>query len=390
MTVAVTSAPFEQVARDVAQRAAEMLCARVSVLDERGAMIAAAEPGVGLTSLADAWIEECCIQAPIQYAGQSGQVLIAEPADGEVISPRLARVIIDMAMNQSVVVGRLPNQAELKNRFIFDLLRGPGADEADTLREGEILGMDFTRPRAVVLIDASDYIMVSSPRDPGERMRRSALRAQHVIASVVSYFRLPNDAICGYIGDGEVAVLKASAAQDLIMWTDGGIDPNPSWANLTALKRACSGLAGRLRKDTATHIRLGIGRYHPGMRGLARSYQDASAALSLGRRFAPPASQVHCLDDLGVAAFMGVPDERTKIDLASQLLSPLDGEPELLDTIRALFEESFCVQTTASRLSIHRNTLTYRLDKITLLIGLDPRHFDDAVQIRLALVLRSL
>ncbi|MCY7322639.1 MAG: helix-turn-helix domain-containing protein, partial [Phormidesmis sp. CAN_BIN36] len=39
---------------------------------------------------------------------------------------------------------------------------------------------------------------------------------------------------------------------------------------------------------------------------------------------------------------------------------------------------------------IHRNTLSYRLDKITSLTGLNPRQFDDAVQIRLALLLRSL
>ena len=34
-------------------------------------------------------------------------------------------------------------------------------------------------------------------------------------------------------------------------------------------------------------IRVGIGRYHPGIRGLARSYEDARAALALGRRFRP-------------------------------------------------------------------------------------------------------
>ncbi|WP_369128003.1 helix-turn-helix domain-containing protein [Ligilactobacillus salivarius] len=39
---------------------------------------------------------------------------------------------------------------------------------------------------------------------------------------------------------------------------------------------------------------------------------------------------------------------------------------------------------------MHRNTLNYRLDKIASLIGLDPRRFDEAVQIRLALLLRKL
>ena len=46
--------------------------------------------------------------------------------------------------------------------------------------------------------------------------------------------------------------------------------------------------------------------------------------------------------------------------------------------------------STAYRLGIHRNTLNYRLDKVATLTGLDPHRFDDAVQIRLALELRSL
>jgi carbohydrate diacid regulator len=38
---------------------------------------------------------------------------------------------------------------------------------------------------------------------------------------------------------------------------------------------------------------------------------------------------------------------------------------------------------------IHRNTLAYRLQKVILLTGLDPRRFEDAAQIHVALLLRS-
>ncbi|MDQ2742074.1 MAG: helix-turn-helix domain-containing protein, partial [Chloroflexota bacterium] len=164
---------------------------------------------------------------------------------------------------------------------------------------------------------------------------------------------------------------------------------NPSWANLAALKRAGTGLLSRLRHDTHSAINIGIGRYHPGLRGLTGSYQDALAALSLGRRFHGQ-NRVHCLDGLGIAAFVGISDEATKIDLATYLLSPLDHGPDLLATLEAFFAEDCAPSPTAAILSIHRNTLAYRLDKITSLTGLDPRCFDEAVQIRLALLLRSL
>ena len=155
-----------------------------------------------------------------------------------------------------------------------------------------------------------------------------------------------------------------------------------------AQTREC-GLLTTLKRETRSEIAIGIGRYHPGIRGLARSYQDARAALSLGLQFEGP-NQVHCLDQLGIASFVGVADERTKIDLAAHLLSPLDHAEELIQTLDAFFAENCCPSSTASKLKIHRNTLRYRLDKIASLTGLDPRVFDHAVQIRLALVVRLL
>lgn len=68
----------------------------------------------------------------------------------------------------------------------------------------------------------------------------------------------------------------------------------------------------------------------------------------------------------------------------------LDRDPELLKTLSVFFAHDLSPGETAAALAIHRNTLRYRLDKITSLTGLDPRRFDDAVQIRAALLLRSL
>jgi len=63
---------------------------------------------------------------------------------------------------------------------------------------------------------------------------------------------------------------------------------------------------------------------------------------------------------------------------------------KLVFTLHVFFEENCSPSLSSRRLSIHRNTLSYRLDKITSLTGLDPRQFDQAVQIRLALLLQSV
>jgi carbohydrate diacid regulator len=379
------------------------------VIDNQGVAIASSKPNlVGLSFSQIRSNEEInYLRVPLLLDAQVGEVIVEESVNGEVISPRLAQVLVELVINQIAVIDALPNQHQLKNQFIYDLLHGLIDDEATVLRYSKLLGIDLSPPRAVILIDAADYILVSDssqhrgvlPSSQGvptceqetveTRVRR---RAQLIIGSVVGFFHLPNDTICAYIGDGEVAVLKASDTKNLATWAHCGDvlgQSSSSWANLAALNRAVISLLVRLRGDTGASISISVGRYHPGIRGLARSYQDARAALSLGCRF-HGYNEVHCLDRLGIAAFIGVSDQQTKIELATYLLSPLDHEPELLATLDAFFASDLRPSSTASQLSIHRNTLSYRLDKITSLTGLDPRRFDDAVQIRLALLLRAL
>lgn len=389
----IVGSQFDRVAEAVTERTADLLSAPVTVVDERGLVVASSMPdlvGRPLDQSLDVEGEQY-ITMPLRLASRSGTVLIGRQENEEEISPRLATVLVELVINQTAVVDRLPNKHELKNKLIHDLLHGSIDDESSILREAQILGMDLGPPRVVILIDASQYIMAPGPEDSEPSESRVRQRAQLVIGSVVDFFHLPSDTICAYIGQGEVAVLKASNRKNLTAWVSDSDDPaplGPSWANLDALKRAAQALLARLRATTRSPISVGIGRHHPGISGLARSYSDARAALSLGCRF-HGANEVHCLDSLGIAAFVGVSDEQTKIDLATYLLSPLDHEPDLLITLDTFFQFDCLPVKTARALGIHRNTLSYRLDKIASLTGLDPRDFDEAVQIRLALLLRS-
>ncbi len=375
---------FKRVAKVVVQRLREVLNARVFVVDDRTLVIASTDPD----AIGQSFELRSELRLPLQIEQQRGEVILSHLESDE-ISLRLTSVLVELVIAQAASIAHQPLQPELKNKFIHDLLRSPSRDESEVLREAQILGLDFTRPRAVILIDAADYLL-SCPTKPFEMLdAQTQSSIQVIIGSIVKFFHLPNDTICAYIGGSEIAVLKASSTQDLEAWADQK-DPagNPSWANLAALKRASTALLSQLRSQTQTNLSVGIGRYHPGIQGLARSYQDARAALSLGHHFSGQ-NQVYCLDDLGVAAFVGISDESTKIDLAKHLLSPLDQEPELIDTLQVFFSENCYPSSTANKLSIHRNTLSYRLDKITSLTGLNPRLFDAAIQIRLALLLRS-
>ncbi|MFQ4144081.1 PucR family transcriptional regulator [Chlorogloeopsis sp. ULAP02] len=392
-----TTTQFEQVATIVVEQLAHLLCAEVCIINQHAYVIASSNPKLVKLHFNHIYKNNSLnyLRLPLSFNTQIGEVIVSKPHNGEVISPRLVQEVVELVINQTTVIDTLLNQHQLKDKFIYDLLHGLIDEETTIARYSKLLGIDLNPPRAVILINAADYILtnnISYQHQQENIETQIQQRANLVIRSIVSFFQLPNDTICAYLGDGEVAVLKASDTKNLGNWATRGDVPeqcSSSWANLTALKRAAKALLMRLQNDTGTSINISIGRYHPGIRGLAQSYQDARAALSLGSRFRG-CNQVHCLDGLGIAAFIGIGDERTKIELATYLLSPLDHEPELLATLDTFFTEDCCPSSTAHQLYIHRNTLSYRLDKINLLTGFNPRRFDDAVQMRLALLLREL
>ncbi|HUC20409.1 MAG TPA: helix-turn-helix domain-containing protein, partial [Candidatus Polarisedimenticolaceae bacterium] len=69
-----------------------------------------------------------------------------------------------------------------------------------------------------------------------------------------------------------------------------------------------------------------------------------------------------------------------------ELLERLGQSDGIIQTLESFFSHNMGLTQTASELGIHRNTLVYRLDRIAETLQLDPRTFDDAVQIKLAIL----
>jgi len=367
--------------RHLVERTAAAIDATVVALDEQGEVLA--ETGAPCR---DARSEAMTV--PFEIAGLRGHLRVDTPPPS--LPAGLVQDFVSLLSSQ-LARAEAPQPAnEVKNQFIHHLLSGTTASDEEVLREGQILGMDLSRPRAVILIDASAYVGRGGAESHNTE---TDLQVQSIIRQVVRFFSLPNDAICGYIGQGQIAVLKASTSRDLDRWVPQadaiGDESTASWSNLSALKRAAAELISLLEHETQSRILIGIGRYHPGIRGISRSYTDARAALEIGFRI-PGATRLFCLDQLGLAALIRAADERTRLELATHLLGPLDAEEELRETLTAFFEEDCSIVATSARLFIHRNTLNYRLDKITALTGLDPKRFDDAMLLRFAFLLCQL
>ena len=68
---------------------------------------------------------------------------------------------------------------------------------------------------------------------------------------------------------------------------------------------------------------------------------------------------------------------------------PEELDDETLNTINMFLENNLNVSETARQLYVHRNTLLYRLEKLQKVTNLDIRIFDDALTLKIALMVVS-
>lgn len=121
---------------------------------------------------------------------------------------------------------------------------------------------------------------------------------------------------------------------------------------------------------------------------LSHSYEEAWTAMKAGRIFFRE-KHVISYDRLGIGRLIySLPMALCRQFLREvfALADPKELDEEALTTIRQFFDDSLNVAETARHLYIHRNTLVYRLDKLQKSLGLNIRNFDDAMMLRLGLM----
>jgi carbohydrate diacid regulator len=326
------------------------------------------------------------LRIPFSFGGHRLQ-LVFEGSSSDVTASRTVETLVDLLTQKKV--GEIAGQVDgTQTRFIRDLLQSRSVEEIIDLDEAYEAGFEMRGLHAVVLVDASEYILGRSPRSGVISHERVASRRQFVLASIAASQLVEDKDYCVYIGNGEVALLMGyedpaepagqRQTSSLLLRYDSIVE------GLESMSRK---LLQQLREDTASTINVGIGRPQDGAEGIIQSHQDARQSIVVGRAVHGN-DRVYTLRDLGIAAFTMPLDEPRKVALAECMLKPLEKEAYLIETVAAFFENDCRPSPAAERLHIHRNTLSYRLDSIALLSGYDPRRFDDAVQLRLALELR--
>ena len=82
-------------------------------------------------------------------------------------------------------------------------------------------------------------------------------------------------------------------------------------------------------------------------------------------------------------------DEQASVSekyLTPEIVSVMQ-DKELIDCINAFFANNLNISETSRNAFLHRNTLLYRIEKISRITGLNIRNFDDAMTFKMLLII---
>ncbi|MCD4686824.1 MAG: helix-turn-helix domain-containing protein [Anaerolineae bacterium] len=278
-------------------------------------------------------------------------------------------------LTREVVRQRQPTEVEIESPrpardWIADWLNGPMADDAllalRASRETFESGMWY----AVVLfhwVPATERFGGAFSAERMVRMLQSEIRQRRINAPVGQY------------ADRAVVLFPLDEPQQT-----------------QRLKQIVGLLHGVLTGTVPDgEVTVGVGRPAMGLTALRDSFREADRALALPTRLWDAAPVAFFGDVSLYGLLLNVNDPELLAQFVAQWLAPLveyDAEhnTELLYTLNAYFTNNGNMARTAHELNIHRNTLVYRLGRITEILQLDMDDSNVRLNLHLALKIHRL
>jgi sugar diacid utilization regulator len=134
--------------------------------------------------------------------------------------------------------------------------------------------------------------------------------------------------------------------------------------------------AAQVRRTHGAQLRAGVGTPFVGMSGFRVSYHQARRAArhATGQRpFIVGPQDIRLFDELTAGGGAA--------DLIPQATQKALGDPMLRDTVQAYVDADLSVTTAARAMSLHPNSVRYRLRRVAELTGRDPLKLTDLLEL---------
>ncbi len=278
----------------------------------------------------------------------------------------LVRVTAEMILEQAQLIGELQREKRYREEFVFQLIHHGATPIADLEAWAVRLGVNFQRPRAVVVLELTD---------PELRPDQALSELQHCQQQLATS---RPDVLTAAISPRELVILESFATL---------AQRAPS---ATQARQRLQGYEAEVGEVLTTPATMAIGVALDGIEGVALSYQSARKTLRVGRSRKPQQSTFSYYDLSLPVLLSGLGSGWQAEQLRQPLLriNAVDKRSgSLRRTLDAWFAHNGHPLATAKALHIHRNTLDYRLRQISELSGLDLANTDDRLLLYVALQL---
>ena len=154
------------------------------------------------------------------------------------------------------------------------------------------------------------------------------------------------------------------------------------------LNKTAGSIVSTVNTELMEKVRVSYGKPVTGVAQIQESYLQAKLAMEVAGIFYTERYVISC-DELGIGRLIA----ELPVSLCELFMDEIFGEKKKftlnddeLKMINSYFDRNLSLAETARDLYIHRNTLTYRIEKLQKKTGLDIRNFDDAVTLKIALM----
>jgi len=265
------------------------------------------------------------------------------------------------------------------DQFLVKVLAGYNPAELKSYEsEARLLGYDLSKKRLAIVVHLNgfwDNCLLDLDQPSFERDQVIRNWKRNLENAFNSFFTKNADLIIGYLGNDKFAIFKSA-------------DNSDEESVRKLLKKSYKSIFEPLKSRRIENVTVGFGNAYYGIEGMISAKREADLTLELGQRIWGD-NQSYFFGELGLLSILGEGDREKKITFANQILNRLKND-ELSKTLECFFDNNLNLTETAESMGIHRNTVIYRLNQISKTLNADPRIFEQAMSIKIALLIKSL
>lgn len=282
---------------------------------------------------------------------------------------------VEMAREQV----RFETEVRLKGDFVDDLIGGRFSSEDSLLRRASFLGCDLSHGATVMVADVDEF----------ERTMAARMLNENEVQNLKARFF---NRCTRVVSEVEPLSLVSLKSDRVIIFL-----PGPTAVDPRSMERLTSRIQSLGREVADLSVSVGVSRFIADLAGLHKAFEEALAALKVGRKLQGLGSVMH-FEGVGsykllLSIWEHDPEELRA--LYQETIDPVDRydrqtASQLLLTLTTFFGNDENLSKTAQDLFAHRHTIRYRLQKIAELTGLSVFKSEDKERLSLGLKARSL